>query len=110
MKHYIDKNGNVYGYIPSGIDVREMTDAEFEAFKNPIPTPEEIAAQRIVEIKARLVEIDAESVRPLRAKINGTETAFDVQKLAALDAEAQALREEMAGLVAIVEPKEPAEA
>ena len=39
MKHYIDKNGKVYGFIPQGIEVREMTADEFDAFRNPPPSP-----------------------------------------------------------------------
>jgi hypothetical protein len=64
----------------------------------PPPTPEEIAAARKAEILARLAAIDADSVRPLRAIANGEGTDFDTQKLAALDAEAAGLRDELAGL------------
>ena len=44
------------------------------------------------------LEIDAASVRPLRAIANGDATQDDREKLAALDAEAASLRAELAGL------------
>ena len=58
--------------------------------------PEKTAKERAQEdadrIKARLREIDSESVRPLRAMASGSQTAADTEKLAALDAEAATLR------------------
>lgn len=50
------------------------------------------------QIKSRLLEIDLESVRPLRAKVSGTSTPEDDATLAALEQEAGALRVELAGL------------
>ena len=44
---------------------------------------------------ARLVQIDAESVRPLRAIAENTAEQFDIDKLAALEAEAVALRAQL---------------
>ena len=44
------------------------------------------------KLKVRLREIDAETVRPLRAKVAGTHTQSDVDKLAELEAEAEILR------------------
>jgi hypothetical protein len=60
-------------------------------------TPEELAEQRKAEIQARLAEIDTASIRPLRAVADNTATDFDRQKLADLEAEAAALRAELAG-------------
>ena len=51
--------------------------------------------RRVQEIKQRLSEIDTESVRPLRATVDGSATEFDTQKLATLEAEAQNLRAEL---------------
>ncbi len=56
-------------------------------------------SKRVEEIDARLKEIDAESVRPLRAINSGTDTQFDRDKLAALDSEADSLRTERVSLV-----------
>lgn len=56
------------------------------------------AAQRRTEILARLDQIDAESVRPLRAHIAGSATSADDDKLKSLDAEAETLRKELAAL------------
>ena len=57
-----------------------------------------IPSKRPAEISARLAQIDAESVRPLRAKVAGNATAPDDAKLSALDAEAAALRVEFRGM------------
>jgi hypothetical protein len=64
----------------------------------PLSTPEQLAAMRRAEIFARLAEIDAASVRPLRAIANGDDVQADHTKLTALDAEAAELRAELAGL------------
>lgn len=53
---------------------------------------------RAVRIFERLTQIDAESVRPMRAKIALTATARDDEKLAALDLEASDLRKELKGM------------
>ena len=50
------------------------------------------------QIKNRLLQIDHESVRPLRAKVSGAATPEDDVKLSSLEQEAEALRTELAGL------------
>ena len=74
----------------------EITAEEAEELSKP--TPEEEKQLWIAEIKSRLLEIDLESVRPLRAKAYGTATPEEDEKLAALEQEAEALRAELAGL------------
>ena len=69
-----------------------------EAEKNRPLTPEELHAIAEQRIKSRLLEIDLESVRPLRAKVSGTSTPEDDATLAALEQEAGALRVELAGV------------
>jgi hypothetical protein len=54
--------------------------------------------QRRQEIRDRLLAIDAESVRPLRAIVKDEATDFDRTKLAELEAEAAQLRQELAAL------------
>lgn len=61
-------------------------------------TAEDAKLARTAEIKSRLLEIDLESVRPLRAKAYGTSTPEDDAKLAALEQDAETLRAELAGL------------
>lgn len=56
MKHYIDESGNVYGYPKAG--TREMTAEEFETFKNPPPTPEQIANQEQAWVVSELNNAD----------------------------------------------------
>jgi len=56
-------------------------------------------AARVREIDSRLQQIDTESVRPLRAINSGNDTQVDHDRLAELDIEAVALRNERAGLV-----------
>lgn len=50
------------------------------------------------EIRARLQEIDVESVRPIRAKSTGQDKQADRDRLDSLENEAQSLRDEMATL------------
>ena len=85
---------NTNGFKPGAW--REITMEEASELINP--TPEEEKQLRIAEIKSRLLEIDLESVRPLRAKASGAATPKDDVKLAALEQEAGALRAELAGL------------
>jgi len=51
-------------------------------------------------IKRDLYDIDIESMRPVRAIQNGNGTQADKDKLAALEVQAQALRKELATLLA----------
>ena len=74
----------------------------FEA--DPAPDPVTPAAIRRAEIEAELTAIDAASARPLRAILTattsgGTADPADVAKLTELEAQAKALREELATLV-----------
>ena len=62
---------------------------------SPVPAP---SALRRIEIQRELDAIDMQSVRPLRAKLAGTATAEDEARLASLEAQAQTLRTELAGL------------
>ena len=64
----------------------------------PEKTADERRKDEAQAIKARLRDIDSESVRPLRAIASGTQTATDTEKLAALDEEAASLRGELAAL------------
>lgn len=66
--------------------------AELNANSQAEPNP------RIAEIRSRLKQIDEDSMRPLRAIATGSDTLFDRNKLASLDAEAVALRAELADL------------
>jgi len=65
----------------------------------PPPTPEQIKAQRIAQIKARLGEIDLETARPGRAVSLGIQTKADTDKLAELESEASDLRLELQPLL-----------
>ena len=62
----------------------------------PLPNP------RIAVIKARLDQIDIESIRALRAKAVGQGKVADDTKLTSLDTEADALRAELAVTAAFV--------
>ena len=64
----------------------------------PEKPQEEINEERKQEIYARLTAIDTESLRPLRAIAQGTETEYDTEKLKALEDEAVALRQELSSL------------
>ena len=69
----------------------------------PEPEPQTPAAIRRAEIEVELTAIDAASARPLRAILTattsgGTADPADGAKLAELEAQAKALREELAAL------------
>lgn len=66
--------------------------------ERPEKTESEKKEQQLAEIVNRLMEIDMESSRPLRALVNGSGTDADRAKLVRLDAEALRLREEIAAL------------
>ena len=66
------------------------TDIEIE-----MPDINKINAEaRKVEISNRLLEIDSESIRALRAFYNNTQTDYDKEKLSNLETEATELRKE----------------
>lgn len=62
------------------------------------PTAEQVKAAGIAKIEARLKEIDALSIRPLRAVAAGTAEQFDTDKLKALEAEREQLALDLAAL------------
>jgi len=82
------------GMIIDGDDIRPMTRAE-QVTAGEI-TQEEAdrldKEDRINANRARLVELDAMAIRPLRAILSGASTDADVKKLADIEAEANAIR------------------
>ena len=63
MKHYKNTNGQVFGFDNDQLhlvtpDMVEMTDAEFQEFCNPTPTPEQLAEQAKAEAQAYLDDTD----------------------------------------------------
>lgn len=60
---------------------------------------DKVKQNRIAEIKGLLSNIDTQTIRPLRAKIAGTATAIDEDKLSELETEADKLREEFNYLI-----------
>lgn len=97
------------GQIPFTANINDADSAEvlellktfnIEAYSPP--TAAELKAKkdslRIAEIKTRLLEIDSESIRPLRAIAAGTATEFDTNKLTALETERAALVVELVAL------------
>lgn len=69
----------------------------------PPPTPQQLAIRRAWEIKAELQQIDADGARPAREialalVAGGTPPQAAVSKVQALEAQAQALRTELATL------------
>lgn len=86
--------------VDNHANLTEIYAAEFNAILlvNQTPTQAELDAQRVQEIENRLTEIDLESIRALRATARGQSTQFDINKLDTLEAEAELLRTELAGL------------
>ena len=106
MQIKTDENGKIIqtaqvGGIPGGMEI-DLSDYILDASGNLILNSDKIAqrmaAERTEEILRRLDEIDSESIRPLRAVSAETATDEDIKKLSGLEAEAQALREELAML------------
>jgi hypothetical protein len=79
---------------PSGVEYLRETIRFYGCGLGELSGPEE----RRAAILARLAEIDTASIRPLRAIAQEEATQADHDRLAALDAEAAELREELAGL------------
>jgi hypothetical protein len=84
--------------LPEGTQYALVDEADAGAWWQANRSSAELAEKRRAEILARLAEIDAASVRPLRAIAQGEAVQADHDKLAALDAEAAALRAELAAL------------
>ena len=89
---YLSENATIT--LPAAESYGYAYEAWLATGNTPAPA-DPIKSSRPAEIAARLVQIDAESVRPLRAKVAGNATGDDDAKLAALDAEAAALRVEL---------------
>ena len=93
-------------YLPQGIRVSLLgmppTDEPNTWRDNEITwvrvTQEDLKWKRISEIHARFVEIGNATSRPIRAILMGKHTDKDTDMLAALEAEAEALRDELQGL------------
>ena len=96
-------NPEYRAWVAGDVRYTDMGD-EYTFEADPAPEPVTPAAIRRTEIEAELTAIDAASARPLRAILSattsgGTADATDVAKLAELEAQAKALREELATLV-----------
>lgn len=96
MKHYKNTENKVFAFykgdtIPDGLV--EISDAEKDELLKP--SAEQLKDIRMAEINARLAEIDREAIRPLRSVQAGNAAEFDLDKLAALENEAETLRKEL---------------
>jgi hypothetical protein len=93
MQYYKDNDGAYQAFDPA-------LAPEAAAAMGLAPTSEAAmqAERQSAAILSQLAAIDARSVRPLRAIARGEAVRVDTDKLAALDAEAAALRTELAGL------------
>lgn len=100
MPHFKDKSGALFWLDEQDVEAwkkpewDEVTDAEAQAIRSANVRP---VARRAV-ITARLLQIDAESVRALRAVARGKAGKADTDKLDALETEAAALRAELAAM------------
>ena len=80
----------------------EETDINYVLYDGKYLTPVEVEEkqkqERILVLKAELQDTDAQTIRPLRAKLAGTSTEVDEEKLTELEYRAQQLRAEIAEL------------
>lgn len=108
IKYFVTPSGTYIGGFDGGepptgaietpcapIDARQIWDFGANAWGPTPPDP----TKRMSDIDARLLALDLEAIRPLRAIEAGAATQYDRDKLAALDAEADTLRSERAGLL-----------
>jgi hypothetical protein len=91
----IQYSGTMAHLVAAQMAISNFRDASFVEDNR---SPEELTEQRRSEILARLAEIDAAGIRPMRAIAEGEAVQADHAKLAALDGEAAELRTELAGL------------
>ncbi|PLA73506.1 hypothetical protein CYQ88_10815 [Hydrogenovibrio sp. SC-1] len=103
MKYFKDENNDIFGFddqqVAAGLVAGNLVEIAIDSLDILLaPTPAYIAQSRKTQINERLKAIDLESLRPLRAVANQTATAFDNNKLAALNNEAETLRAELATL------------
>ena len=81
-------------------EIQEALDAglSIEPYKTYSELENEKKSIRKQEIISALNDIDAQSVRPLRSRVNGTATSFDEEKLISLEHQASELRSEILSL------------
>jgi len=102
-------NHPTFGWIPfhaTPTDVTEhgqklYSDIQAGKFGTPAAFDPSSPIQKAIrgsEIRSQLVDLDLQSVRPLRAKLAGVSTPEDDDKLAALEAQASALRSQLSSL------------
>jgi len=102
MKYFKNTNNEIFAYDDEqisqgyGADLTPIT--ETEKAEILAPSPAQLKESRVSEIKARLLIIDQESIRPLRAIAAGTQTDFDTKKINDLETERAALVAEMVQL------------
>lgn len=101
-KGLYEENSTDSSIVQPFIDAVTAELARLDAIVPPEPTQAEKAQQRITEIQSLLTANDLASVRPLRAKLAGTSTDFDDNRLVELEEQAQALRAELVTLSAVV--------
>jgi len=102
MKYFKDNDNKVWAYEDDATPKDGLTTIT-EAEKDVLlaPTQEEIEANRVAEIDARLSEIDILSIRSLRAKGNGRDSQADRDRLTQLDDEAITLRAERDAIIGV---------
>lgn len=84
----LDKVQHPDEYAEAEALLKEYPELEIEPPQPPAPTPEQLAAAARATIQAQLDEIDRKTIRPMRAG--------ETDKVAALEAEAEALRKKLA--------------
>lgn len=90
-----DIDNNIPLYKWDGERVIQRSDDELAAERDALLNSPEYKA---AEIKQKLADLDRQAIRPLRAILAGTPTDEDKDKLREIEAQAVALREELAKL------------
>lgn len=99
MPHFKHQNGGLFWLDAQDVEAwkregwQEVQDDEAEAIREAMQAA--MPVDRREQIKGRLAEIDADSIRALRAVARGKAVKQDTDKLDALETEAAALRAEL---------------
>lgn len=102
MPHFKDKSGGLFWLDDGDVDGwksqewQGVSEGEAEAIREDIRA--DMPVDRRSQIAARMAQIDAESIRALRAVARGKAVKADADKLGALETEAEALRMELAAM------------
>lgn len=94
----INGENDYASYVSPFVSLWEEEEKHREEEANHQPTEEALKRAKIAGIEGLLAEIDMQSVRPLRAILDGSASDFDKNKLKGLENQAKTLRHNLSEL------------